>query len=205
MIVLAFCAQNSATAKLYKYTDLHLKDYEQMSKLVNQHLDAAQKIIDETTSKTDEIDKGTLSRDDEADQKAIEELCQALQLIFSRPNRDNMVEKLIPDIRRQLKNFNSFEDTLETLLGEALQGVKSKNLSIVIRSTYLFLIENLMEEIQPQLTDNKRFYGFYVRIREADLEVPKEIIKDRRKRMYKRFNPSAIAKQVLKRIDEKKK
>ena len=62
-----------------------------------------------------------------------------------------------------------------------------------------------MEEIQPQITDNKRYYGFYARIRDADLEVPKEIIKSRRSRMYKRFNPSAIAKQVLKRIDEKKK
>ena len=175
-----------------------------MSKLINQRLDAAQKIIDKSTSSEDSLNQHTMKKDALADQQATEELRQALQIIFARPNRDNMVSKLIPDVRRQLKNFNSYDDTINSLLTEALQGVQSKTFSITDRSTYLFIIENIMDEIRPQVSRSSRYHKMYTDIKNAQLIIPEDVNKDRRKRMFKKFNPSEVAKRRLAHIKRKK-
>src|SRR5258708_3483280 len=74
-----------ATGHNYKYSDLVIRDYDEMSKEVQIRVRNAHKANKD-------------GEDSSGDPAAIEELRDGLKLIFSRPNSDNMVAKLTPDI-----------------------------------------------------------------------------------------------------------
>lgn len=187
----------SASAKLYSYSDLHLKDFAEMSKMVQQKIDAALDLIQQNEDEELSVSEES-ARDAVADQKASEHLRDALQMILSRPDKDNLVEKLLPDVRRQLKNINSYDYTLESIAGEAIRGVKSETTQVKYRVTYLFLLENLMAELQPRVDDSPLAQRIFQKIRDAKIEIPKKVFHERRQRMYKQFSPSAVAEAVLK-------
>src|SRR5437868_1962308 len=90
-----------ASAHNYKYSDLVIRDYDEMSSQVQIRIRNAHK-------------KNKGGEDSSGDREAIEELRDAMKLIMSRPNSDNMVSKLTPDLRRELGQFSAFEDTLSS-------------------------------------------------------------------------------------------
>src|SRR3954465_12340987 len=86
----------------YKYSDLVIRDYDEMNKEVQVRIRNAQK-------------KGS-GDGDATNHEAVEELRDALKLVYSRPNSDNMVGKLTPDVRRELNNMSSYEDALSSIV-----------------------------------------------------------------------------------------
>ena len=83
-----FCLQTSAA--MFKYNELMIKDYDEMLKLVQGQVKKSRAVGSNT------------SDDNVNDAEAIEHLREALKLMFSRPNSDNMIAKLMPEVRRDL-------------------------------------------------------------------------------------------------------
>jgi hypothetical protein len=188
--IILFLAVSGALAHAhnYKYSDLVIRDYDEMNKDVQLHISNAHK-------------KAKGGDDTSGDREAIDELRDALKLIFSRPNSDNMVAKLTPDVRRELSNFSAFEDTISGISAECLSQVKDDSLPVVVRSTALFVLENLLSEIRPEVAGNADLRRVTQRIADAKIKVPEDVLKDRKLRsMFKTVNPSDFAQEILKKL-----
>ncbi len=188
----------SQAAERFKYSELQIKDYDEMQIMVKARLKKSQKLFKE--SDPDAAEEAA------PDQGAVEELRTALLLILSRPNQDNMLAKLMPDVRKELSNVNAFEDSLSSLTAEAIGGLNNEKLPTVIRSTFLFVLENIISEFKPEARDKEEIRKVFEKIRDAKLKIPKDVRKDLKLRsMLKVESPSARAKHILENLDPKNK
>lgn len=177
----------TATAQSLKYNELMIKDYDEMNKEVQAHLKRARAV-------------GSNSSDENVnDEEAVEHCREALKVILSRPNSDNMVAKLSPEIRRELVGYNAFERVVAGLAGEAVRAVKNEKAPAALQATSLFLLENLLSEIRPEIPNNDGLRRVVEKIAEADVEISKDVKKDMKLRgMFKALDPSKLAKDILK-------
>lgn len=186
-------------SEYFKYNELQIKDYDEMLSMVRERIKKSNKIL-----------KGS-NPDAEVtpDQESVESLRQGLLLVLSRPNQDNMLAKLMPEIRKELNGLNAFEDSIDSLAQEALDGLNNTKLPVVVRSTYWFVLENILSEFKPEIRDKEDLKKTFVKIRDAKIEIPKDVKKDLKLRsMFKVESPSDRAKRILEALlgekDEKK-
>jgi hypothetical protein len=190
-VFVAALALSAAAEERVKYSELQIKDYDEMREMMNERIKNAHKILKES-------DKEDGGDNDTPDAEAVEQLRNGLILVLSRPNQDNMLGKLMPDIRKELSNLNSFEDTLASIASEALDGLANDKLKTVQRSTYWFILENILSEFKPEAADKDEFKNMFIKIRDARLDVPKQVTKDLKLRsMFKVESPSERAKRIL--------
>lgn len=176
----------------YKYNELMIKDYEEMLEMVQVFTSKARAAA------------GNEDQPNEAE--AVAQLREALKFILSRPDSDNMVSKLIAEVRRDLLNYASYESTLSGITSEAIGNVKNKKAATSVQSSSLVILENILAQIQPELETNAEMLKIVEQIRDAKLKVPKDVKKDHKLRgMLKPKNPSELAKEMLKRLAKTKK
>jgi hypothetical protein len=179
----------------YKYNELMIKDYDEMNSMVESFI---QKSRD-------------LAGDDEGhgnDAAAVEQLREAMKLIYSRPDSDNMVAKLTSEVRRELLSYSAFEDTVASVANEAINNAKNTNNSPSVQSTSLFILENVLSQIRPEIANNNNQVLKHVmeKIRDAHIKVSEDVFKDRKLRgMFKTNNPSDLAAEMLKKMSKEKK
>lgn len=196
-LLLALMFSLPTLAERYKYSELQIKDYDEMAGLMRSHLKKSATLL-----------KADQKKDENAEPspEVIEELRAAMQLLLSRPNQDNMLSKLMPEVRKELTNLNAFEDTLASLTNEAIDGIKNTSLPTVYRSTYLFILENVLSEFKPEVREKEEIRTVFEKIRDANVEVPKDVTKDLKLRsMLKVESPSERARRVLESIKPKSK
>ena len=193
-------ATTSAATERFKYSELQIKDYDEMQALVRERINKSQMLLRASDPEQEPTE------DSVPDQAAVEELRSALQLILSRPNQDNMLAKLMPEVRKELSNVNAFEDSLSSLTSEAISGLSNDKLPTVIRSTLLFVLENVISEFKPEVRDKEEFRKLFEKIRDAKLKIPKDVAKDLKLRsMLKVESPSERSKHVLESLAATKK
>lgn len=186
-----------ANALRLKYNELQIKDYDEMSEMVNTHIRKAKGLAIEKQQAGD-IEMG--------DQMAVDELAKAITLIFARPDKDNMAAKLMPSVKKELMNYNAYDETLSTVASDALVDLGNDKLPVVIRATAIFVLENLMSEIRPQLGDNEEYRNIVSKIAVAKIKVAKDVRNHRKLTgMYETTSPSDTAKKLLKPYKKKKK
>jgi hypothetical protein len=180
-----------AFANSYKYRDLLIKDYDEMLAQVQSRIKKARAASHPGEEAGDE-------------HETIEQLRDALKLIMSRPNSDNMIAKLTPEVRRELVNYSAFEDTISSLAAEAIANVKDTNATVTQRSTSLFILENLLMEIKPEVGTNEDLTRVVRRIADANLKIDKDVAKERKMNtMFKTKNPSEMAEEMIKGLPKK--
>ncbi|MGE0761975.1 MAG: hypothetical protein AB7N80_01725 [Bdellovibrionales bacterium] len=185
----------SSEAARYKYSELQIKDYDEMLALVKTRVKKATKLF-----------RANQDEDTPPDQQGVEELREALHLILSRPNQDNMLAKLLPDVRKEMANVNAFEDNMASLVSEAIDGLNNDKIPTVHRSTYLIVLENILSEFKPEVRDKEDLRQLFEKIRDAKLKIPKEVTKDLKLRsMLSTESPSERAKRILDGLNPKKK
>ena len=182
----------SANSAMFKYNELMIKDYDEMLKLVRTQLNKA---------KGDDGYIGGAEGEDISDEEALEHLTEAMKLIFSRPNSDNMIAKLIPELRRELNSLNAFDQVLASLATEALRVSKDKKAAPSRQATALFMLENLLGELRPRAADNLAQRKIIEEIKKADVEISTATMKDMKLRgMFEAKNPSLLAEEILKTL-----
>lgn len=175
-------------AKVYDYKQLQSKDYDEMIGIVRTQIKLAKKSVDE---------------DDES--AAQFHLKEALRIIMSRPNTDNLIPKLLPEVRKELVQFEAFDDQMLELVDEAIDRVKDEKASTTSKATSLFMLENIMAEIKPEIANNEKYKNAYEKIRDAKIKVPNEAKADRKVRgMFQSESPSEKAKKILDQIAKTK-
>ncbi|MCB0355467.1 MAG: hypothetical protein KDD40_00580 [Bdellovibrionales bacterium] len=183
----------AAPAKLYKYNELEIKGYDELHKMVKALIQQAETVDLQAQKEAEKQDP--MAEPDSTE--AIEFLKEALRLIFSRPNKDNMVEKLLPEVRAELKSYSAFYDSIYDLVVEAVAGLGQK-IPVVYKSTYIFVLENVMSEFRPLLKSDKEIQKIFFYIRDSDVKVPDDVRLDRKLRsMFKSQNPSETAKTII--------
>jgi len=195
LLSLTLFISSLAFAKEYPYNELMTKDYDEMQASVRKGVNDAKKAARERQQEGDE---------EGADQAAISELRDTLQLILSRPDKDFMVSKLIPLVRKELVNYGGFEVSLETIATQAIMNLKSDKSSVSSKSTAVFVLENLMSEIKPEIDIKPEFKKIIEQIRDAKIKIPDAVVTDRKMTsMFKTVSPSETAKGILEKLKKK--
>ncbi len=183
----------SLFAETYSYRSLIIKDYDEMRQMVLTRIKKAKVLSDGTGD------------DSEKDAGALEHLRDAMKLILSRPDNDNMVAKLTPEVKRELAGFSAYADTISSLAAESLGLVKNKNTTVTQQSTALFILENIIREVRPEAATNPDLRAVLERIVDADVSIPEDVVKDRKMNsMYATVNPSAEARKILRALPKAK-
>lgn len=167
---------------LYTYNQLTLKDLDQMNALV----------------------KGKLKESKATYSGKTVPLKEGLQAIFSRPNSDDMIEKVLPPLRTALDQEEAREKTYTELVTEAINALtNTKNFKKEVQVTYSIFLENVISEFKPNLRKDGFEFKIVKKIADADIELTSDAQKDRKLRlMQESASPSAIAAKVLADFEE---
>jgi len=181
VLLCVFCAQAHA-GLLFNYSQLALKDLDQMNKLVSDKVKESKK---------------------SASGKAVP-LKEALQAVYSRPNDDDMIDKIVAPLRSGLDELESWEKTISQLTDEAINALKNpRAFKPVVQVTYVVFLENLLAEVKPYATKEGFERKIVERIRDAHIAVSKEAMNERKLRTMKdTTSPSEIAEKILSHTEE---
>lgn len=181
LIMSIVISSNAKAGLLYNYSQLSLKDLEQMSKLIQN------KIAESRKAGGDQIIP----------------LKEALQAVYSRSNEDFLIEKIMPPLKAELDEHDAWESSLKALTKEAIGALKNpKAFKPVVQVTYHVFLENLISEMKPRVRENFE-KGILEQIARAEIKVSKEAENERRLRVMKgTTSPSDIAEGVLKAAEE---
>ncbi len=170
---------------LFNYSELTIKDLDQITKMVNDKLKESRK----------------------SSSGKVIPLREALQAVYSRPNPDGMIEKVVSPLRNKLDDLGLWEKTISQLTDEAIGALKHpKTFKPVVQGTYVVFLENLLAEIKPLIFEDGFERKLAERIRDAKIEISKEARNELNVRMMKTFSsPSLIATQILIKTSEVKK
>ena len=171
-------ASLSSAGLLYNYSQLTLKDLDQINEMV--------------TKKIKEYKKD----------RSVEILKEAVQAVYSRPNDDAMVEKVIPPLRNELDENDQWESVIDELVQEAIGALKNpKAFKPVVQNTYAIFLENVISDFKPFADKPGHERKVLEKIRDSKVEMSKEAINERKIRTMKNNKaPSEIAGQMLENI-----
>lgn len=172
-----FFVGNAQAGLLFNYSQLALKDLDQMSQLVNDKIKESKKVRD----------------------GRMVPLKEALQAVYSRPNDDDMIEKVVAPLRTSLDEIESWEKSISQLTDEAIGAIKNpRPFKPVVQVTYVIFLENLLAEIKPMVKNDGFERRIAEKIRDAKLEITKDAVGERKLRMMKdTVSPSEIAGKIL--------
>ncbi|MEO0335073.1 MAG: hypothetical protein AAF202_01675 [Pseudomonadota bacterium] len=197
--LLVFCVlpiSSSAEVLRLKYNELQIKDYDEMKEMVDAQIQKARSISIESQEEGDP---------DSGDQRAIDELTRAMALIFSRPDKDNMVAKLAPAVKKELMNYNAYTDALNGIATDAISSLEMDKLPVVYRATSIFVLENLMSEIRPELVESKELFSIVKKIKKAGIQISKDVRNHRKLTgMYNTTSPSETAEKIIGKVKKRK-
>lgn len=130
---------------------------------------------------------------------ANEILKEAVQAVYSRPNDDAMIEKVINPLRTELDEQEQWEATIDMLVNEAIGALKNpKAFKPVVQNTYGVFLENIIADFKPYAEKPGHERKVIQTIRDADVEYTKEALNERKLRIMRTIkSPSEIAAQVM--------
>ncbi len=110
-----------------------------------------------------------------------------------------MVAKLTTEVRKQIGEFGSYDDILLAMTKEGIDAFDpNMRLPTVMQTTYLFLLENLMSELKPEIKEDPRQREFLEMIRDANIKIPREVMTERKlQSMFLTISPSEEAARIL--------
>ena len=162
---------------LFNYSQLLLKDLDQMNQIV-----------------ADKVKESRKSSDGK-----VVPLKEALQAVFSRPNRDGMIDKVVGPLRMALDAEDAWEETITSLTSESINALKNpRAFKPVVQATYYVFLENLISEMKPYADSEGFERGLLVQIRDAKISLSKEVVSERKVRsMLESVSPSDLAAKAL--------
>ena len=190
-VMFLFSVDSQAATK-FKYNELEIKDYDEMLSQVHTYIREAKQLAIKNQEQGD---------DETGDQMAIDTLSKALTFVLSRPDKDNMISKLMPEIRKELMNYNAYETTLNLIVTDAITAIGIKKLPVSYRATSVFVLENMMSQLKPLIKTNKAYRDIVEKIKSAKIELTNDIVNNRKLvGMFNSASPSSTAEKLLKSI-----
>lgn len=180
-VFVSFLYATSTLAVSYNYTTLIFKDYPDLKPLVSNALRESRKF--------------KYPRDGA---RATEPLKKSFKMILSRPDSDDLVSKLSPELIRDMDSMGVFHSTVEELLNEGHEEVFNKSLSPKVRATALIMLNNLLLLVRPLALDEITLAKSVCKFADKDITIPKEILKNTElTTMLKEPSPTNLAKKIM--------
>lgn len=176
---------NAQAGLLYTYNQLTLKDLDQMNTLV----------------------KNKIKESKSAYSGKVVPIKEGLQAVFSRPNSDDMIDKISSPLRTALEQEDQTEKVFTELVDEAVLALtNTKNFKKEVQVTYAIFLENIISEFKPAVKKDSFEHKIVKKIADAKITLTKDAERDRKLRlMQESVSPSDIAKKVLEAAEEKEK
>lgn len=195
-------SQSVSAADFFPYNELLLKDLEQMSSLISKKIkeyesqattDSAEEGMDAVADLSDEDSSGETSQN-------ITPLKEALQAVYSRPNLDDMIQKVIAPLRSSLESIDSWEKAVSQLIDEALANLKNpKKVKPQVQATYAIMLDNFVNELKVYAGQDGFEKKMLEKIQKADISLSKEAKSEIKLRVLKEpTSPSELAEASLK-------
>ncbi|MBX7231449.1 MAG: hypothetical protein K1X29_05130 [Bdellovibrionales bacterium] len=184
-----------------KYSELQIKDYDQMLSLIRGYIKRyyAQKKEASPHTASNESEEPGENDPAEVPAEAREELRKALHLLLARPNQDNMLAKILPELRKEMDAIHIFTDSLDSLTDESIYGLQNKTIPAVEQATYLIVLENILSELKPEVNSTEDLLKIFKKISEAKIKIPDTVRKELKLRsMFRLVSPSERAEKILK-------
>lgn len=185
-IALAISLSSVAHAGLlYNYNQLTLMELDEMNKLVQDKLKESKK----------------------SDAKVVP-LKEGLQAVYSRPDTDRMIVKVVDPLRLELQELGEYERVLTELTEEALNALKhTRNFKPPVQVTYLLFLENLMADMKSTALQFDGFErGLIKKIKKANIKLTKEAENEKNVKGFNQTKaPSETASLILESIEEAEK
>lgn len=204
--VLCFFLSPSLSA-LTIYSELQMRDFDEMHKEVQKRISKARAISASASSELEKLEEDAEEDPSiqESDKEAINILRETMLFILSRPDKDNVVAKLFPLVRRELNNYNAYDDAVHGIVTEAISGLRQKKLKVTHRATYVVVLENVMAELRPEINLSPSTESIFKKIMEADIEIPSDVRNELKLRSMETVgSPSEIAKETLEKAKKAK-
>ncbi len=170
------------------------------SQLMMKNADQVEEIIKKKIKMAGDIQAAQESDDDEirAEPEALEQLKDALRIAFSRPDQDGSRAGFFDRLRQELRDLNSLEIVMGSLADEAISLLKGNSESAKVHATYVYILENMMAEIKPEIEKNITLKKVVERVRDANIRISSDVRKQLLMRtMNKPRSPSETADALI--------
>lgn len=173
----------SMAGLLFNYSQLAIKDLDQMSAMIKKKIEESRK------SKGDKVIP----------------LKESLQAVYSRPNGDLLIEKVVSPLKAELEQHDAWESAFKALVKEAIGALKNpKSFTPKVQATYWIFLENTLSEMKPKVATDDFERSVVVDIRNAKIKLSKEAQSERRLgAMKSTVSPSEVAEQILEPLGKK--
>lgn len=180
---LVVLASQGVSAEPLAYHQLAIKDLDEMVVLVKEKIQDARK-------------------DGGAD---MEPLKEGIRLVFSRPDSDGMIEKVVGPLRSEVEESGDWDATLAGLVDESIAVLKDpEGVKGDMQITHILFLQNVIASMKPKAKTPGAARSMIERIRDAKLELSKEARQERELRTMKATaSPSEMADKVLGKDDKK--
>lgn len=176
-IIVLFCLFFSICSLAQEFTssDLALKDLDQMNKII----------------------KGKIIESRKAVSNKEFPLVEGLKIIYSRPNQDGLIEKVISSLKSELEEQEYWEKAIDQIVVESINTLNDKKSSRKRQLTSWIILENIISEMKPKKNDSFE-KSILEKIYEAKIEISSAAKNERKINMMNQAkSPSAIAAQIL--------
>jgi molecular chaperone DnaK (HSP70) len=126
-------------------------------------------------------------------------LKEVLQAIYSRPDDDGVIDKVVGPVRSELDRQDEWEKVLGDLTQEAIGALKNpKAFAPPVQVTYIVFLENLISDLKPYAGKEGFEKKLLEKIRDAKIVLSEKANHERKLKVLKStISPSDIAAQVL--------
>ncbi len=168
---------------LYNYQELVMKDVEQVSQIIEG------KIIESKKTKYGKVVP----------------LKEALQAVFSRPDHDGVLDKVISSLRGEIEGLKSWESVMTDLSNEALNALSNpKAFKPKIQVTYAIFLTNVVNYFKPELTSETFGKKIIQKIKDKGIVLTAPALKEIQLSVMKELvSPSEVAGRALEQAKEK--
>ncbi len=171
----------STLAINYNYTTLIFKDYPDLKPLVSNALNESRRF-----------------KYPQDGLKATSPLKKSLRMVLSRPDGDNLISKLSPEIIKDLESMGVFHTTVDELISEGKEDIFNKALSPKVRTTSLIMVNNLLSLIRPRTLTSLPLAKSVCKLADENLKIPQEILHATQlTTMLTEASPTSLAKKIM--------
>lgn len=126
-------------------------------------------------------------------------LKEALQAIYSRPDSDLILSKVITPIQSELEKEKAYEKSVKDLVKEAVNALKnSRAFHPKVQATYLMFLTNLVGNLKSHLSEGEFNKEIIKKIAEAKVEpTPAAISEIKKQLQIEMKSPSDLASAAL--------
>jgi hypothetical protein len=135
----------------------------------------------------------------------------AYQAVFSRPNEDGLIDKIVGPLRNELEDLDIKDSVVESLVDEAVSVLtKPKSIKPDVQVTYWIFLENSISDFKQaisQASDPQAVFEMKMlqKIAKANIEISAKAKQERTLRMMKStVSPSDVSAKILQSYEPNK-